>query len=277
MTLRVPASLLCPLLLLAPAFAGAACTAITAVPATLSSNGRYCLTQDVSMGGTSGAAITIDADAVALDLQGHTVRGSGAANVSTVGINVAGHKYFDIGNGSIAGFSRGVAVVADGATRSRAGAVHDLDVHRSFLYGLLIDCDGCSVRDNAVTDTSLPAGFPGYTVDGIAVEGTGDQVTGNRVYSTRNASGETIAFAVGAANSTIARNGAFDTHGASDNAYGYLISGVSSLLVDNTAQGFSTCYWVQGAAMKYRGNLANACATSYGGGASGSGDLGGNQ
>jgi len=269
--------LLSPLLLLAPAFVGAACTAITAVPATLSSNGRYCLTQDVAMGGTSGTAITIDADAVTLDLQGHTVRGNGAANVSTVGINVAGHKYFDIGNGSIAGFSRGVAVVADGATRSRAGVVHDLDVHRSFLYGLLIDCDGCSVRDNAVTDTSLPAGFNGYTVDGIAVEGTGDQVTGNRVYSTRNANGETIAFAVGAANSTTARNGAFDTHGAGDNAYGFLISGVSSLLVDNTAQGFSTCYWVQGAAMKYRGNLANACATTYGGGASGSGDLGGNQ
>lgn len=277
MTLRIRASLLSPLLLLAPAFAGAACTAITSVPATLSSTGRYCLTQDVSMGGTSGTAITIDADAVALDLQGHTVRGSGAANVSTVGINVAGHKYFDIGNGSIAGFSRGVAVVVNGATRSRDGAVHDLDVHRAFLYGLLIDCDGCSVRDNAVTDTSLPAGFNGYTADGIAVEGTGNQVTGNRVYSTRNANGESIAFAIGAANSTIARNGAFDTHGASDNAYGYLISGMSTLLVDNTAQGFSTCYWVQGAAMKYRGNLANACATSYGGGATAFGDLGGNQ
>lgn len=115
MNLRIPLSLSAPLLLLVPLVADAACTAVSAVPATLSSNGRYCLTQDVSMGGTSGIAITIDADAVTLDLQGHTLRGSVAANVSTVGIHVAGHKYFDIG----AGHSAGAHIAALLATDAR--------------------------------------------------------------------------------------------------------------------------------------------------------------
>jgi hypothetical protein len=246
----------------------------------LSAEGVYCLTQDLHYSGTSGQAINITANSVTLDLNGHAVRSNSAANVQSVGVNVAGQKYFTIIDGTIAGFSRGVAVVDDGSTHSQGGLIANLKIQRSFLYGMLIACDGCVVRDNMVTDTNLPASFVGYGAVGIAVEGTGAQVRGNRVfntYSTMSQGQQAYGFAVGASNSLILDNYTANEQLGSSPVTGFIISGVYDLLEKNQAQGFTTCYWLQGAGMKYRDNLSGGCTDAFDGGASGSGyDLGGN-
>jgi hypothetical protein len=52
------------------------CTAITAVPTTISSPGVYCLIADLDGTGIeNGQAIIIDADNVTLDLKGHVLKG----------------------------------------------------------------------------------------------------------------------------------------------------------------------------------------------------------
>jgi hypothetical protein len=262
-----------------PAAADSAhCTAITSLPATLSSAGVYCLTQDLTLAGTSGAAVTIAANSVTLDLNGHALRSNAAANVTTRGVKVVGQKYFSIIDGSIAGFAEAVYIAADGGNQPRGGLIADLKVQRSYYYGLLVICDGCIVRDNMITDTKTPASFATYEPQALAVEGTGDRVTGNRVFNTYPQSGHSgYAIAVGAANSTIADNYAGNDQLGADPVYGFLISGASDLLTGNQAQGLPFCYWLQGVNMKYRDNLSGGCTDAFDGGTSGgSHDLGGN-
>ena len=254
------------------------CTAISSLPATLSSAGVYCLTQDLTYAPISGSAVNITADSVMLDLNGHALRGTGASNVESVGVNVAGQKYFTITNGTIAGFSRGVAAVSDGKTRAKGGLIDHLKVQRSFLYGLLVDCDGCVIRDNMVTDTNVTASFPDEQAVGIALDGTGQLVTGNRVYNTFTLS-NMPAFAISASSSysTVANNYVGNGSMGTNPTYGFIVSGQSVLLSNNQAELFSFCYWLQGVDLKYRDNLSGGCTDAFGGGASGgTHDLGGN-
>lgn len=254
------------------------CTAIASLPTTLSSAGVYCLTQDLTLAGTGGAAVTIAADSVTLDLNGHALRSKAAGNVTTYGVKVVGQKYFSIIDGTLAGFAEAVYIAADGGTQPRGGLIADLKVQRSFYYGLLVICDGCIVRDNMITDTTTPAAFAAYEPKALAVEGSGDQVTGNRVFNTHPQTGHAgYAIAVGAANSTIANNYAANDQLGTDPVYGFLISGASDLLTGNQAQGLPFCYWLQGVNMKYRDNLSGGCTDAFDGGAAGgNNDLGGN-
>jgi hypothetical protein len=54
------------------------CTAITALPYTISTQGVYCLTGNLSTGMTSGSAITIATNNVVLDLNGFKIGGLAA-------------------------------------------------------------------------------------------------------------------------------------------------------------------------------------------------------
>ena len=253
------------------------CTAITAVPATLSSSGVYCLNGDLELAGGQGTAVTIAADSVTLDLDGHALRSRAAANIFTIGISVVGHKYFTLENGTLAGFAQAVYVRRDGDTPAKGGVLTGLKVQRSFWNGLSIECDGCVVRDNVVTDTVVPATLTGYWATAIDVEGTGDLITGNRVYNTISPPGvNALAFGLGTHRSTIANNFAANDVTTSDPTYGFVLSGVDDLLIANQAQGFANGYWLQEERMKYRDNLTMGCNTAFGGALQASTDLGGN-
>ncbi len=84
------------------------CTPINAVPATLSATGSYCLTNDVTSTATgTAAAITIAADDVLLDLNGHSVTGPGGSSAG-IGIYSIAHRSVRVRNGVVRGFSYGV-------------------------------------------------------------------------------------------------------------------------------------------------------------------------
>src|SRR5215475_1141125 len=71
----------------------AECRRITAVPATISRPGSYCLVRDLATTLSSGAAITIAADDVLLDLQGFALDGSAAgAGSEAHGIRADGQR-----------------------------------------------------------------------------------------------------------------------------------------------------------------------------------------
>src|SRR5689334_15611004 len=82
------------------------CTPISGVPVTISAAGTYCLTTDLYVG--SGTAITIQADNVVLDLNGHALAGPGGS--SSTGIYSNLHRGLRIRNGTVRNFSSGVLI-----------------------------------------------------------------------------------------------------------------------------------------------------------------------
>jgi hypothetical protein len=92
------------LLLAAPAVQ--ACVPITAVPATISAPGTYCLTGDLTHPG-SGTAISIAADHVTLDLGGYSITGSNAG----IGVSTSARNQVLLRNGRLLKFATAVSAV----------------------------------------------------------------------------------------------------------------------------------------------------------------------
>lgn len=252
------------------------CTVISALPATLSAAGIYCITQDLVLAGSTGNAVTIAADSVTLDLNGHALRSKAGANTATTGVGLSGHKYFTITDGTIAGFGNGIDVQSPSSgPRSLGGLIADVKVQRSVALGISVDCDGCVVRDNLVTDTIVPASISGYSSIGIGAAGTGNQVSGNRVFNTHAvpAAAEAFAIYVTGSNSNIIRNYAANGAGANPREFGFVAAGADGIVSNNEVQGFPVGFDFVNSSVKYRDNTQAGCTTGYAGTAI---DLGGN-
>lgn len=131
------------------------CTEITAVPATIGAPGKYCLAQDFTMNSTTAKAITINANDVTLDCQGHMLKNTATSNAGTsAGIFLNGHNNVNIQHCRvIGGFQNGIDVF------------QNLTVANKNYY--------IQVQDNYVAG-------PFWT--GIRAYGSGVEVTGNKVY-----------------------------------------------------------------------------------------------
>jgi hypothetical protein len=95
------------------------CTAITAVPFTISKAGNYCLTVDIATPSTftSGDAITINSDNVIIDLDGHNLGNLPAGTGTTaIGISALDHNNITIFNGTVRGFNRGIRLGIGGSS-----------------------------------------------------------------------------------------------------------------------------------------------------------------
>ena len=94
---------------------GVAGTAIGSVPFTISVPGRYFLASNLIYVLTTGAAITINADEVILDLNGTSLHGPGGSN-SAIGVLVPSRHSVTIQNGDIDGFGlAGIELLANSA------------------------------------------------------------------------------------------------------------------------------------------------------------------
>jgi hypothetical protein len=116
--------------------ARAECRAIAAVPFVITEPGSYCLAEDVGTTMTSGAAITIEANSVVLDLQDHRLGNLGAGSATTaVGVLVrsAGPSLASnvvVRNGTIRGFQTAVYAQA------RFLTVEDLRIDSPWRKGI---------------------------------------------------------------------------------------------------------------------------------------------
>jgi hypothetical protein len=261
------------------------CTVITSLPNTISSPGVYCLTQDLTYTQGSGAAVTIAADGVTLDLNGHALRYTdtpGPGSSSIVGVSVSGHYYFSIIDGTIAGFFGGISVGSAQSKHARGGLIADLKIQRNTEGGIFAQCDGCVIRDNMITDTTIPASYPPLSGNPYALQvfGNGNLVTGNRVYNT-NPQAHTSAYAIyiDAQNSTVSNNYvANDQIDITSAIYGIWVADGNNLVTANQVQNMANCFWFVGTSAKYRDNLTANCIEDFGGGTGGvlGFDMGGN-
>ncbi|SMH47947.1 right-handed parallel beta-helix repeat-containing protein [Mesorhizobium australicum] len=143
-----------------------ACTAITAVPTTISVQGVYCLKNNLSTNAVSGAAITVTSNHVTIDFNGFKLGGLGGGSSSTtIGILSSNASFLSVRNGAIKGFHSGI-VLAWGANN----LIEDMQVDGSLSRGIAIsEADTTILRRNRVTNTGTPSSQYIY---GISATGT---------------------------------------------------------------------------------------------------------
>lgn len=152
----VPASIVLALLL-SPATTHAAeshdsCTGfIDSIPATIGTQGTWCLRSNVGTAMTSGAAITIAANNVTVDCNGFKIGGLAAgSNTTAFGIYAFDRLNATVRHCTIRGFRYGVALFG---TSGGGHVVEDSRLDHNTYVGVDVTGDGSVVRRNQVLDT----------------------------------------------------------------------------------------------------------------------------
>lgn len=199
---------------------------INAIPTTLSSQGVYCLVQDVSTAITTGAAITVAANNVTLDCNGYKIGGlGGGPATAAVGVRIDATgggpgANFTVRNCSIRGFATGLYnFLAPGML------VEDnrFDQSRDRAIDLIYP-NGFVVRRNLITDT----GGAGGTV-AIGASGNGGEISDNIIRNTFSTDSSVLVIHGGnCAACTVARNRILGMSGTSATGMNFNSSGVNA-------------------------------------------------
>ena len=144
---------------------------ITAVPATLTTQGTWCMRQDLTTSITSGAAITIANNNITLDCNDFKLGGlGGGASTQAQGIAATDRFNVTVRNCNLRGFYRGIYVIGSSNTTTGGHVIEDNRMDNSTRTGMRIDGDGSVVRRNFVRDTggsTLGAAFAINTLGDI--------------------------------------------------------------------------------------------------------------
>jgi len=127
---------------------------ITSLPATITTQGTWCLKQDLSTAITSGIAINIATNNVTIDCNDFKIGGLAAgAGTQTDGIYATLKQNVTIRHCNIRGFSTGVYLGHSGGF-----VVEDNRFDGNTAYGIYVYGDGSVVRRNQVFDTGGSTG-----------------------------------------------------------------------------------------------------------------------
>jgi hypothetical protein len=174
--------------------AGSGAGKISSVPFTISGPGVYCLTQKITSNLASGAAITINANNVVLDLNGYAIGNLGAGpSTSAVGVISVDRQNIVVKDGVLRGFWGGVTLV-NGTTvglttaASSGHTVEGITTDTCYLTGISVQGPFALVRKNKVMNTigssvSTVTGLVNASV-GIDVAGADAEVSENTVINT---------------------------------------------------------------------------------------------
>ena len=124
---------------------------ITSLPATISTQGTWCLDKNLGTAMTSGNAITIATNNVTIDCN-HFKLGGLAAGAGTFafGISAVSRLNATVRNCNIRGFYRGINFEGAGGGH----LVEDNSFDGNTVYGLFVDdAPGSTIRNNLVVDT----------------------------------------------------------------------------------------------------------------------------
>jgi parallel beta-helix repeat protein len=187
---------------------------IDTVPATITTQGTWCLRADVGTGIGTGEAILVAANNVTIDCNGFKIGGlSAGATSQTNGIAADTRMNTTVRGCTIRGFRHGVYI-----ENSNGALVEDNLIDGSLGAGIVLDGDGGTIRRNRVVDTGAPAdgndaygiraiglvdvldntvaGVEQTLVHGISVtDDPGGTIEGNRV---RSLAGATVAIGINA-------------------------------------------------------------------------------
>ena len=150
---------------------------IDALPATITTQGTWCLRQNLDTSATSGNMIEIQTNNVTIDCNGFRIRGSGGGPATgAVGIFANGRLNLAIRRCTIRGFSLGIQV-----TGGSGVIVEDNLLDQSRFVGINTGGAGSIVRRNIVTNSGgAPANGAVYGIyaDGDVIDNVVDGVAG---------------------------------------------------------------------------------------------------
>ena len=151
------------------------CMEITSLPATLTSQGIYCLRKDLTTAMTVGDAITIAANNVTIDCNGYKIGGLGAGpGTSATAINSVGRLNATVRNCNIRGFRHGIQLYTGGGGH----LVENNRLDQITAIGIDVTGEGNRIRGNALFDIG---GAPSYNY-AIAINAMQDvEIVGNSI------------------------------------------------------------------------------------------------
>jgi parallel beta-helix repeat protein len=140
---------------------------VSSLPATISTQGTWCLDKDLSTAMTSGSAITIATNNVTLDCNHFKIGGLAAgAGTTTYGVYALTRLNATIRNCNIRGFFTGIHLAGGGGH-----LVEDNSLDGSTHSGILMAGSASTIRNNLVIDTGGSTAYTGFTIGIRAEEG----------------------------------------------------------------------------------------------------------
>lgn len=198
---------------------------IDSVPATISTQGVWCLRHDLATNITGGIAIVIATNNVTIDCNDFKLGGLAAGTSSSAtGVGAGNRQNVTVRHCNIRGFYQGIGLSGAG------NLVEDNRLDNNLYVGIYVDGDNNRVRRNAVYDTGgfvvsntaalgiqAQADIVDNTVVNVSSNGathgtgiymsyTGHQVSGNVVAGIGSTYEGTVGIAVNAENVTVAGN-----------------------------------------------------------------------
>lgn len=232
-------------------------TLINRLPYVINRPGVYVLARDLTTPIVSGAAVTIQADRVIVDLNSHAIRYNAtiaAPTTAAVGISSATAAFVTVRNGIIAKFGTGVELKGSGAGLR----VENLTVDGCNGTGILVEGSAPQVRWCSVSNTDRQYA-PSF---GIRADGSVAMISNCTVTDTTANAGSLGQFAtsieVGAAGAILENNICANAYLAA-NSVG--VFGTSMMLTGNKMVNLGTGFFVSGS--KYFNNLTRGCTTSF--------------
>jgi len=137
------------------------CINITSLPTVITTQGVYCLKQDLATAISNGTAIEIATNNVTLDCNGFKLGGLGAGlGTQAVGVGANARSNITVRNCNIRGFWLGVALGygGDPASGPSGNLVEDNRIERSTRIGIYMAGDSSVVRNNLVSATGMNTG-----------------------------------------------------------------------------------------------------------------------
>jgi parallel beta-helix repeat protein len=210
-------------------------TPIIAIPFTIAVPGQYCLARNVTTTMKAGAAITVAADGVSLDLQNFALTDSASALTQAVGIFADQRQNVTVKNGTVRGFFTGILLQKPAPYSSPQGLLVDrVKALNSRYAGIWLEGMGNTVSMSHATATGRTTALgPFADAWGIVSRGPNASLSGNLVLGTVGTGGGAacgIALAAGDA-ATVSANRV--TGVATPPGTGILLDGSASVTVDN--------------------------------------------
>lgn len=158
------------------------CIPILSVPFTITNPGIYCVNTDLTTAITSGAAITVSANVVTIDLNGRRLGGGFAGTASqTAGILAIDRRNITIRNGTIRGFREGISIRATGIGQSTGHLIEDIQADGNTYNGIRLTGTNSVIRNNQVSNTGGSTAISTFNSFGLIAEGSNNRVLNNDI------------------------------------------------------------------------------------------------
>ena len=177
---------MCVLALCAPhAAAAVTCTPISSLPAAITEPGQYCLMKNLLAKhdqGSGGAAISIQADNVDIDLRGHIIDGSHGVFLQAVTAEDNSHIW--IHNGTIRGFLYGVLIFDNSPDHSATSGhlVSDMTFGLIQSVAISIAGSGTEIRNNLFRKSGMGPNSGSPVI--VSAAGPGSRIHHNTITDT---------------------------------------------------------------------------------------------